>query len=290
MKIMHLPLLILLLGLSKLCATTQRREYLEYQSNRVEISTIPLESLNSAAVKNLSRQATASSCWRGYVGVWKIQDQTLFLSSLHRFARRDERDEFGLGKKIPLKEIFPESIGAIPAKWFSGSLRIPVGEKIHGHNRTEFDHYLTIEKGSLIATTVIDNKGAGAARSTCDLKWVTSTVHSPLDKGEWIDARVLAEKIPTEKEVIVTRGICYPKRGKPTEAWLMIPRTLVTENVNLTLSDPSMRWPIKHGCHVEVVAIYSPQTQSYLVEKIRKLVAGESIHHPKFEAPEPPDF
>lgn len=281
MKKLALFFMISLLGQPTLWATTQVSEYFEYEGQRVEISAEPLESYALLDRKKLSVTSSSSACWRGYVGIWKITDKTLFLISLHQC---DHDAESNLGREIPLTNIFPDSSGVVPAKWFSGSIRIPVGKNVNRRSHAEFDHYLTIEKGSLVATTIIDNKGIGATRSTSDLKWVTSTLHRPRDEGDWIDARILARETPSEGQRIITRGICYPKQADDAEAWLMIPRTRRTANLNLTLSDVEKRWPIKHGCHVEVVVTYSQATQSFVVNQIRELLPGESIHHPQFEA------
>jgi hypothetical protein len=87
----------------------------------------------------------STACWRGYVGTWEIKEGRLFLVSLQ-------------GKYQLLGDEH------LPAEWVSGVLRVPRGELLQGVNMGfgsvfEEEIHLKIEKGKVVSSRVIDNRG-----------------------------------------------------------------------------------------------------------------------------------
>lgn len=87
----------------------------------------------------------STACWRGYIGTWEIKDGKFYLRRLQgRYRLRGEDPLF--------------------ADWFSGVLRIPRGERLlYVHmgfgSVYEEDVLVKIEKGAVVSTRVIDNRG-----------------------------------------------------------------------------------------------------------------------------------
>ena len=125
----------------------------------------PLDAYYSDAPRpNFIPQNTAN--WRGYVGTWEIREGRLYLIRiaaeicalpLRWNCPKDQRREVGLA------DLFPARGAAVPADWFSGTLRVPVGGQLQyrhmGYESVyEFDLMLTIEKGVVKSTTTLDNR------------------------------------------------------------------------------------------------------------------------------------
>jgi len=109
-------------------ATAQVGEILVYKGSTNEIYTTPLESFFSEETPRPDFPMPNTACWRGYIGVWQIESNTLYLASLHEV---DTDRANWLGNKIPLDKIFPQQKLPIPASWFSGILVLPHGELVN---------------------------------------------------------------------------------------------------------------------------------------------------------------
>lgn len=109
------------------CATTQTPELVIIHGavyylpvDRMYDNTPPLQALweNPAAKLDLAIQAT--HCWRGYVGIWEIADDSLYLRAIEawHYWRMDE--------KADMKSIFPDRFNnsRVRADWFSGELTV----------------------------------------------------------------------------------------------------------------------------------------------------------------------
>lgn len=97
----------------------------------------------------------STACWRGYQGTWEIKDGRFLL--------------VGLRGRLKL-------LGAEPlfADWFSGVLRIPKGEMLlYVHmgfgSVYEQEIHVKIERGLVVASRVIDNRGQN--HNAGDLGW-----------------------------------------------------------------------------------------------------------------------
>lgn len=107
--------------------------------------------------------------WRGYVASWEIRDGRLFLTSLKGEICDDPAfTGWACQKRRPasLADLFAKAKPPIFAEWYSGTLRVPLGAQIKyqhmGYESVfEFDLLLTIEKGRVVTTTTIDNRGRG---------------------------------------------------------------------------------------------------------------------------------
>ncbi len=76
-----------------------------------------------------------SSCWRGYVGEWVIENDQLFLKELHGLSGEPLR---GL--------VFPDSHGLVHAEWVSGILAL----KREAHRPGTWEEYRPWENGEAV--------------------------------------------------------------------------------------------------------------------------------------------
>ena len=120
-------ILILLLAVClKLSATAQFGERLVWNGDTMEIFSEPL-SLNEKLYNLIQKRLPSTSCtalWRGYIGEWSIQNDSLFLESINEFTID------GL-KKIDVSDLvknYQDNNGKVYASWVSDTLRIVDGK------------------------------------------------------------------------------------------------------------------------------------------------------------------
>lgn len=87
----------------------------------------------------------STACWRGYQGVWEIKEDRFYLIGLRGGLRL-----------LPGPQIL--------ADWFTGVLRVPLGEMLQyvhmGFGSVyEQELHLKIEQGVVVARRTIDNRG-----------------------------------------------------------------------------------------------------------------------------------
>ncbi len=139
--------------------TAQKKEKLLYEGKIYEIATEPLgQYLNKRKDLRIISLMASSDCWRGYNGDWEIIKDQLFLVKLSGLLVIKS----GKGSKENTTDLFPDQ-EKIFADWFSGEIRIPMGnmlEYVHfGYfSIYEKDMYLQFENGILTGKREIDNK------------------------------------------------------------------------------------------------------------------------------------
>jgi len=106
--------------------------------------------------------AENTACWRGYYGNWKIKDDKLFLTGLD--ANIATVDDDVTWEVVGLDYFFPNK-KMVLADWFTGEIRVPMGELLsYGYasyfNIYEKDLIIDIEKGVVINQTVVENGNA----------------------------------------------------------------------------------------------------------------------------------
>lgn len=108
--------------------------------------------------------------WRGYVASWEVRDGRLYLTkvagricavAMTWNCPQDQQREVELVDLFPVKAAEP-----VFAEWFSGTLRVPVGERLQyrhmGYESIyEFDLILSVEKGKVVSTSTRDNRTTG---------------------------------------------------------------------------------------------------------------------------------
>lgn len=121
---------ITLLTTFELFGTAQRPDILIYKGKKLEIFTNPLESYfneGRSPMDLIKGGCMSTACWRGYVGIWKIIDDQLYLIELRSCCYEEDKI------KGDLSEIFGDKYvnGKVHADWFSGELVIPKGKMLY---------------------------------------------------------------------------------------------------------------------------------------------------------------
>ena len=86
----------------------------------------------------LRESMTCTACWRGYIATWEIMDEQLFLTQVTPMGQEQDI----------LDKIFPDSSGKVLADWFSGTLRVPMGEQVqyvHMGYASQFERDMLIQ-------------------------------------------------------------------------------------------------------------------------------------------------
>ncbi len=109
-------------------ATEQTPDLLIYKSDTIYIDNFPLEILSKtdAIIEKRLDDTTCLStdCWRQHIGIWKIENDSLFLIGL-----KDCCDN----KEIPLGKIFNKSEiknGKVFANWYSDNIKSGFGKRL----------------------------------------------------------------------------------------------------------------------------------------------------------------
>ena len=134
--------------------TAQIREIIHYKGERTVMATEPLFPYLQSR-KDICFKAKSTGCWRGYLGIWQINDKRLFLVKLKGYIDKDY-------KEVELEYIFPDK-KEVFADWFSGEIRISQGELlqyVHMGYQSIFEKDLILEfkEGVLMNERIIDNR------------------------------------------------------------------------------------------------------------------------------------
>ncbi|HXG23568.1 MAG TPA: hypothetical protein VNJ09_03355 [Chthonomonadales bacterium] len=133
--------------------TAQVHEKLIYEGEELSMAVCPplpkqdprVRERGSEEMAACDRSVFSTACWRRYIATWEIKDGKFYLV--------DITGRYKLAAEAP-----------IFADWFSGVLRIPRGKILHyvhmGFETVyEEDLLVTIEKGVVVETKVVDNRG-----------------------------------------------------------------------------------------------------------------------------------
>jgi hypothetical protein len=130
--------------------TPQSSDSILIDGRKYRLYTYPLDYYwNKKNPKPPMRWPT-TACYRGYIAKWEIVDNFLYLIDLtYRAVDQDEGLEY----------VFPNITGKIKASWYSGELRIPLGDPLIPPGFTHYDFYIVptetdwfirIKKGQVI--------------------------------------------------------------------------------------------------------------------------------------------
>lgn len=198
-------------------------------------------------------------------------------------------------EEIPLSLMFGKQKSPVKATWFTGVLRCAHG-KVLRQSYVGFealhakDVYFTVQNGEVVWQQVVDNRREGATRSQPDLKWIAWGRGLVKDEGRWHDARqigtVAFKRIRESGEPFTTRGIFFNQdEGWPPQ--LRIPITPTTPEEWIKLHQIPGKHQVPDETHVEIKVHFKKQGKSHriVVDSMRKLKPGETMHHPDFRPP-----
>ncbi len=160
--------------------TFQAREKLIYKGVEHFMASEPLSFYLKSLKEPVKFIPPTSACWRGYYGTWEIIGDELFLVELQAYL-----DGYVIAG---VDYLFPEK-SKVFAHWFTGTVRLQVGELLHYEHLGYFsvyekDMFLSFENGRLVELNErINEVPTGETRST--LYEV-----SPIKTGTWIKGRL----------------------------------------------------------------------------------------------------
>lgn len=134
-------------------ATSQFPDILIYNNEKLALTVNPLEPfLEKAGIrpraffpirneKDKNSFVTSTACWRGYIAVFDISGDRLYLKEI---------EECHGDRKAELKRMFKEKFqnGRVFASWYTGTLRCPRGKMtkyVHMGYMSEFERELVID-------------------------------------------------------------------------------------------------------------------------------------------------
>ena len=125
-KMRTLIIILFIFSSLLLKATEQTSDLLIYKSDTIYISYFPLEILaeQDSIILNRLNDTTCLStdCWRQYIGIWKIENDSLFLIGLEDCCDY---------KEIPLNKVFSDTEiqnGKVFANWYSENIKAGFGK------------------------------------------------------------------------------------------------------------------------------------------------------------------
>jgi len=137
--------------------TAQIRENLIYDGQNLSMCTEPLNDYFALGGRKPEFKFNCTALWRGYVGTWEIVGDRLYIVSL-KGTLKD-------GTAATLESVFPGYTERVFAHWYTGTLRLPEGERLKyvhmGYSSIyERDHFLSVQKGIVVGSHVRQNSEA----------------------------------------------------------------------------------------------------------------------------------
>ncbi|MBN2500503.1 MAG: hypothetical protein JXB38_07005 [Anaerolineales bacterium] len=141
--------------------TAQRPDTLIYGGKQYPIYTEPLEAYFRLGNRRPAFRSPHTGLWRGYVANWKIETERLYLVGLEAWLG----DISGEGPltQAGIEVLFPDANGPVMADWYSGGLRVQMGELLQyvhmGYESVyEQELLLTVENGRVVGKVLVDNR------------------------------------------------------------------------------------------------------------------------------------
>lgn len=141
--------------------TAQVREKLIYNDREYYLATEPLYPY--LIDNKITFVFSTTSCWRGYIGSWLIEDNKLYITGLEAYVCNSRKLNTILrpDRKVGLDYLFPGQ-SKVFADWYSGEIRIPYGKMmkyVHQGYASLYEEelFLKVEAGIITSCCKIDN-------------------------------------------------------------------------------------------------------------------------------------
>lgn len=106
--------------------TRQVSEFLYIENERHGLFARPLDPFLDSSQSRPKFQIWSTSCHRGYIGHWELKEKRLYLLRIEGYL--------GGRKTCLLPVVFPDATHPVFAKWYSGTLRVPLGKIVAAKN------------------------------------------------------------------------------------------------------------------------------------------------------------
>lgn len=140
--------------------TAQAPEILIYQAKRLELCSEPLSQFPGVFPVERPYIPQSSANRRGYLGIWIIESDRLYLKSMKRLKLVNGKPEF-----VGIEDLFPGYPDGVFAHWYTGHLRCPRGALLNyihgGYSSTyEEDLILQVQRGVVIQERIVRHGNA----------------------------------------------------------------------------------------------------------------------------------
>jgi len=226
----------------KLLGTAQIPDLIIYKGDTLSLDARPLdfypnlELINTKSLFNNKIGTCCTCCWRGYIAVWEIIDNKLYLTKIKNYCylsytkNMESYNNVGIGidsigsEFADLKTLFPDRYenGKVRADWVNGKLISPQGKLlfyIHdgsgGIHEKELE--FTVENGVLIQTELLDNSKTKKSEYSKNENLLREFIYSNINyenlpKSDTIKRRVTVSIISTDDNgridsVNIIRGV-----------------------------------------------------------------------------------
>ena len=134
--------------------TAQISEILHYQGRKQRMCTEPLGDYFELAGIEPRFEVSCTALWRGYVGEWSVIEGRLYLIGISGTLEGDT--------PATLETFFPGFPDRVFAHWYSGRVRLPMGQQleyVHGGYASTYEQDLLIDfdQGVVSQTTLRHN-------------------------------------------------------------------------------------------------------------------------------------
>jgi hypothetical protein len=126
--------------------TIQTKDNIIIKGEKFDLYTYPLDSYWSKKNPKPGIRIPETSCWRGYIATWEIIDEYLYLTDIQYFAPDEDQG---------LDYVFPNNSGKVKATWFTGELKLPIGDELTSQvmwdTVYETDWFIEINEGKIVS-------------------------------------------------------------------------------------------------------------------------------------------
>lgn len=209
MRLIEILLFFLISG--QLFGTTQIPDFVIYQRDTLPIRSAPLEEyLNRKGDRKIGGIEMKSNCtalWKGYVGTWKIEKDSLFLVGIETNCCGKNPIKIDIRKEFGLNKVF--------ADWVSLEIVIPFGKQISYIHQGceaiyEYEKGFEFINGKLIRINNYNNSKSRKSVSSKDAKTIHKFFYKNIDWN-----LVESQKLGNPNRVIIKFQV--DKDGKPIE-------------------------------------------------------------------------
>ena len=137
-------------------ADNELNEIVIIGKDTLQMVTCPISAdsvLRTRLLKILPKTGFSAKCWRGYQGVWRVENDTLYLERV--LSPRGKNG--GGGSVVDTRDIFAayKHEGRIVASWFSGEIKVVQGKRIPNTQsmapKYEKEKIYCLERGRIVS-------------------------------------------------------------------------------------------------------------------------------------------
>ena len=207
--------------------TAQVPESLVVGGHRLSLYGEPLSQWLSTLESPPEWPRTATCCWRGYVGTWKVENEKLYLVNVEPFGAAGQSlagvagfATFGSDTSAPapsLQALFPEATGPVFADWYNGPLICPEGKPLKYVHMGYFSLYererrFWVENGCIVSARLRDHVALGVGDDWQDSRPETKIADTRLEAG------LIAAYVDTSYCATTELGEITLRIGTPSES------------------------------------------------------------------------